>query len=254
MKNLYPFLPKYESSQCGEFYVEQVFVPKGTPLMYYDARAGIISRRPSPANTYWALRRRKDGSEPHHWMDTTQLEIEGLRFATLAARGKVLTSGLGLGVFPTLLLKLNKNVSSITVVEVESDVIKLISPFVDEAVGEGRVNYVCGNIFSYAESSRDRFDYIYLDIWDSIIGPIIQIQDARAATLQLLSSGGAVRVWLQELIERIEKRLPKKPVPPSGITIRPCLVCGKFPRNDYAGVCMDCADSLCISEMFLTEE
>lgn len=34
------------------------------------------------------------------------------------------------------------------------------------------------------------------------------------------------------------------------MTNKPCKRCGKAPRNDYGGICMDCADALGISEIF----
>ena len=30
----------------------------------------------------------------------------------------------------------------------------------------------------------------------------------------------------------------------------PCLLCGKHPRCDYDGICMDCADEMQVSEIF----
>ncbi|MGH9921994.1 MAG: hypothetical protein ACRD38_04515 [Nitrososphaerales archaeon] len=37
-----------------------------------------------------------------------------------------------------------------------------------------------------------------------------------------------------------------------GIVQTPCRLCGKTPHADYLGLCMDCADSAGISEVYTT--
>lgn len=36
----------------------------------------------------------------------------------------------------------------------------------------------------------------------------------------------------------------------TGVSDEPCRRCGKTPRMNYKGLCMDCADELGISELF----
>lgn len=77
------------------------------------------------------------------------------------AKGRVLVAGLGMGMIIHALAK-NAEVSSITVVEKESDVIALISPSLPKTE---KLNVVCADIFKWAPAIGEKFDTIYFDIW-----------------------------------------------------------------------------------------
>ena len=84
------------------------------------------------------------------------------------AFGKALTYGLGLGYY-ALEVALKKEVESVTVVDIDEEVISLFSSkilplFPREAAAKIRI--IKADAFEFAEKLKDgSFDYIYADIW-----------------------------------------------------------------------------------------
>jgi hypothetical protein len=83
------------------------------------------------------------------------------------AHGRVLIGGLGLGmILPPLLAK--DQVSHVTVVEVERDVIDLVQPAFVGQIAACRLELVHDDIRTWSPPSRARYDTIYFDIWPTI--------------------------------------------------------------------------------------
>jgi len=188
-------------------------------------------------------------------MSDTFLEQESLRLPVTLTTGHVLEIGLGLGLFPRL-IKRQKNspVKKITIVEKEPDVVALVYP----TIRFQRTEVVITDGKDYLESCKQigqKFDFIHIDVWQGINIAIMELEEWIELAKPCLTPDGRVWCWLQELYDRIKDKLPKEPVvnfrlfgtyPPS-----PCLVCGKVLRNDYAGLCMDCADTMEVSELYI---
>jgi hypothetical protein len=150
--------------------------------------------------------------------------------------------------FPTL-IKDYSSVTSITIVEKQKDVISLVYPQIQSR----KMTIINDDIFHYLETTNDKYDLIHVDIWNSLHAPIKEIEKVRLAAKHCLKTNGIIWCWLQELYDRIKDQLPKEPMLSGGIgSYDPCLMCGKTLRNDYAGLCMDCADLIEVSELFLT--
>lgn len=77
------------------------------------------------------------------------------------AHGNVLIAGLGLGMILHPILACDR-VASVTVVEQERDVIKLISPTLPVT---NKLQVHCGDIFTWMPPVDMRYDCIYFDIW-----------------------------------------------------------------------------------------
>ena len=102
-------------------------------------------------------------------MSNTPAEIAGCdRFIREACRrgGNILINGLGLGVVlqallggPTLTV-----ITSITVIEISADVIKLVAPYFTEP----RVKIIQGDAFTYKPPKGKRYSAVWHDIWDNI--------------------------------------------------------------------------------------
>ncbi len=248
MKDALPYKP----ASIPPFEIRQVTVPKGRQLMKYNPVAGriyyITTKKPV---SFWELRS-DDGTR---WMNTSDMEINGLALPVMRARGKVLTSGLGLGLFVRELFP-KCEVNSVTIIEREKKIIDLVMPQIDDGTPRTfDLHVVNEDLFDFARLSKKKFDFIYLDIWPDWIGPIKEADAAVAAVTPLLNPGSEVRVWLQELLDRVRGKLPTKPVLPGLIGIHePCILCSKVLRNDYAGMCMDCADMIGVSELFRHEK
>lgn len=238
---------KLEESECGNFSITKAVISKGTVMRTYTPHGFFYHDR---FNRDFPTVKLKEGKESI-WMSDTPLEQEALRVPTVLAHGDVLVLGLGIGLFPTLLRMRNKAVDSITIIERERDVIKLVY----DKVRFRKTRVIeCEAKKYFAEDCWGlEFDFIYIDVWGGIISPIKEIDEWTELAKHCLKEGGEVRCWLQELYDRIKHKLPKEPTEATSEVgfHDPCLICGKKLRNDYAGLCMDCADELEVSELFV---
>jgi len=182
------------------------------------------------------------------WMSDTPMEQEALRIPSIIARGDVLIVGLGLGLLPTLIKMRNKMVDSITIIEKNREVANLVY----SKIKSRKTSLLLNDGESYLAVPGRKFDFIFIDVWGSITAPIKEIGRWTDLAKGRLKSNGEVRCWLQELYDRIKDKLPREPVLKPGFpaVYDPCLLCGKVIRNDYAGLCMDCADELGVSELY----
>lgn len=73
------------------------------------------------------------------------------------AKGNVLVGGLGLGMYVSMIAK-KKEVTSITVIEKEKDIIKLMN------FKHPKVKIVNADIWKYLKKTKEKFDYAYVDI------------------------------------------------------------------------------------------
>lgn len=232
-----------EERQIPPFSLKKKVIPKGTNLDLYDPARGLIYKDSYPKD-FPIVILQEDGEV---WMSDTPFEQEGIVIPVALAKGHVLTSGLGLGLFPHL-VTYKQEVKVVDIVEKEEKVIKLVF----DQIKTPKMRVIQDDIYHYLETIPTRYDFIYLDVWADYIGPIKDVDRAVSLAQKCLKPGGEVRVWLQELISRVKHKLPKVPTPPGPVGLHPpCLICSKVLRNDYAGLCMDCADSLGVSELFI---
>jgi len=104
-------------------------------------------------------------------MSDTKPEIKDHIDFINKAKGNVLIHGLGLGmVARACLIKLE--VLSVTIVEIEEDVIKLVSPWLHEnAQNSGvRLEIINGDAYTYKIPQKIRWDVVWHDIWPDICG------------------------------------------------------------------------------------
>lgn len=92
---------------------------------------------------------------PHYWSMQN--------YANRSYR-KVLIAGLGLGLVIHELSK-NSNIDSITVIEIEEDVINLISPLLPKF--EINFEIIKEDFFKFIEYTSEDFDRIIIDLWTS---------------------------------------------------------------------------------------
>ena len=83
------------------------------------------------------------------------------------AYGDILNFGLGLGIVIFPLLD-DPTVKSIKIVELDKDLIELISPFIKERDVNNKVSIVHGDAFTYHRELKEKFDTIFFDIWPSL--------------------------------------------------------------------------------------
>lgn len=101
------------------------------------------------------------------WMAIKPNEIETMREPIAKAHGRVVAFGLGLGYF-AYMASLKDEVSSVTVVERDKNVIRL---FCDEILPQfehkEKIRIVKSDAFDFVndEKNKDAFDYVFVDLW-----------------------------------------------------------------------------------------
>lgn len=106
----------------------------------------------------------EDGRE---WMTLMPNETNTTKPALDAARGKVLTYGLGLGYF-TYMASIKDTVESVTVVERSEDAIKLFKEYIlPQFPAPEKVTVVKSDAFEFARSqmSSGGYDMVFTDLW-----------------------------------------------------------------------------------------
>lgn len=128
---------------------------------FTSMRAAFKGRGWVPAGTYTKLVCNGRGIV----MSDTPDEMRDHRYAVYRAKGHVLVNGLGIGMVLTNLLK-KPEVTTVTVVEIDADVIALVGPHYTDP----RVTIVHESAFDYAPPKGIRYGAVWHDIWDTICG------------------------------------------------------------------------------------
>jgi hypothetical protein len=161
-------LPKYQECRNGRFSIVSTKIEPQQPITVVSWRQAIFEmgmgkaravtlKLDIPDITYHL----KD-DEYGTWMSNSFQELSQADVSIRAAKGKVLIGGLGLGVIAQLIAE-KSNVSEITVVEKEKDLIDLIKPFLNP-----RINIIHADLFDYVkEIKRQQYNFAFLDIWQS---------------------------------------------------------------------------------------
>ncbi|MGF7047650.1 hypothetical protein J2T13_002155 [Paenibacillus sp. DS2015] len=104
------------------------------------------------------------------WMTITPNEIETMKEAVDQAFGNVLTFGLGLGYYAYMISE-KENVESITVVEMNEDVIDLFNKYVlPQFQNAHKIKIIKTDAFEYAQKhmSRGKYDFVFTDLWHDV--------------------------------------------------------------------------------------
>ena len=126
-------------------------------------------------------------------MSNTQMEINSHLEAFCRATGTVLIAGLGLGMYLYIIKDL-KDVKRIIVVEKEKDIIDLIGKyFIDD-----KIEIINADIFEY--ETDEHFDFIWIDIWDSI--NINNIKEMELLKKKFSKNSDSILCWSEDMINR----------------------------------------------------
>lgn len=107
----------------------------------------------------------KDGDTP--WMSLTPHEIETMKPAIEASKGKVLVYGLGLGYFAFMAAR-KENVSHVTVIENNQTIIDLYNEKILPSLPcKNKISIIKADAFEFAknETNESHFDYVFFDIY-----------------------------------------------------------------------------------------
>ena len=103
-------------------------------------------------------------------MTITPNEIETMQPVIDAAKGKVITFGLGLGYFPYMTSE-KQEVSSVTVVEKDVKVIRLFQKYIlPQFPHPEKVSIIPMDAFEYIEkhSENEKYDLAFADLWHDV--------------------------------------------------------------------------------------
>ena len=104
------------------------------------------------------------------WMAIKPNEIETMAEPIEKARGSVLVYGLGIGYFAYMVSQKN-NVSSVTVVERDENVIALFEKHIlPQFQNKHKIKVIKGDAFEYAkkEMKNGGFNYVFCDLWHDV--------------------------------------------------------------------------------------
>ena len=139
----------------------------------------------------------EDGRE---WMAIKPNEIETMKVPIEKANGKVVTFGLGMGYF-AYMASLKENVSSVTIVERDKNVISLfkthILPYFQNA---DKIKIVESDAFDYVKNqmSSEGFDYAFVDLWhDTSDGVDLYVKMKK---LEHFSKNTKFEYWIEKSI------------------------------------------------------
>lgn len=104
------------------------------------------------------------------WMTITPNEIETMKEAVDEASGHVLTYGLGLGYY-AYMVSLKQNVDSVTVVDMNEDVISLFRTYIlPQFKHADKIKIIKADAFDYAEKEmpKGNYDFVFTDLWHDV--------------------------------------------------------------------------------------
>ena len=135
---------------------------------------------------------------PKAWMTDNGEERCSMFAAAQLARGHVLVGGLGLAVYPQFALGLNCPVESLTIVERDPEIIRLVLPewFEQRPEHARLVTVVEGTIEAYLAETDKTFDTIYLDTWEDADSRFLaHINHLIALASQRCAADGRIQCW-----------------------------------------------------------
>lgn len=106
----------------------------------------------------------------HEWMSIKPSEIETTQPAIDSIEGNVVTFGLGLGYF-AYMASLKESVKSITVIEHDSEVIRLFERYLlPQFQYKAKVEIIFADAYEYAgkQMSGRNFSYAFVDLWHDV--------------------------------------------------------------------------------------
>jgi len=235
----------HKNKKIGKNALLKRTIPKGYELQFYKDGIGMcrcVFDTPYKTVTLTEL----CNGEEETWMSDTPLEYETNQKAIKLARGDVLECGLGIGLFTYYASKKNE-VKSITIIEENQNIIDLVYP----AIQNKKTKIINAKAKPFIKHTSQRFDVVHVDIWESVM-PYKQIDPMLKLSKRILKPNGVVTCWLEDFWQVIKKNVNEGARKNEGLQLTtPCLTCGKTNRNDFGGFCMDCADNLGISELFI---
>ena len=101
------------------------------------------------------------------WMSDTPAELNDHYEAAKNAYGHCLIAGLGLGIIVEACLR-KEEVTKVTVLEIEPDIIKMVGDYLIEKWGQERLEFIQCDALEWKPPKGVRYGMCWFDIWPSI--------------------------------------------------------------------------------------
>lgn len=139
------------------------------------------------------LKKLEDGSE-FGWIMNSYWEKNCYNSVAQDATGKILMAGLGVG-YEAFILDSKESVESMTIVECDEDIITLSTPVLANC---GKVTIVPDYILHFLETTVEKFDVIYFDIFPaSMIEFPDEVEILVKEAQKKLNPNGKIMFWKQ---------------------------------------------------------
>lgn len=146
------------------------FLPANTIMVYQEKSRDLDTLM--PINSYFIcdqplrLPAIVEGSTSACWMSVEPLEITSFQKFIDEAKGHVCLCGCGLG-YVAYMLSIKEDVESITIVELNSDIISIFEIYIlPQFKNKTKIQVVERDAIEYLSNTNlSRFDYINVDIW-----------------------------------------------------------------------------------------
>jgi hypothetical protein len=116
------------------------------------------------------------------------------------ANGNVLLFGLGIGVNILPLLE-DEEISHITVVDINSEIVDAIGPYIKNCDVNNKLTIITGDAFTYYQQlSETQFDVIYFDIWHFINSSTrTDMEILKELYKNNIKESGQIMYWCEDL-------------------------------------------------------
>ena len=250
-------LPEYPEVDRGAFRISKGFSKAGSSNNgWYNPRTARIMYIENPTSIEYPALEEYMNDRWAVWMSASPMECLSMKSHAKAASGHVLIGGLGLGILAWLCAS-KPLVKSVTVVELRQEVIDLVLP----VIAHPKIAVVNGDIWGYVDTTKERYDFISLDIWQNLGNAILDAFPAKERAARALKRGGSARTWLDEIAnrlsrtdalaksaERARRTRGKMLDEPKMVGDRACDFCGAKPFIDCYGFCPECFVNLGICQ------
>lgn len=150
----------YQMKQVGDCRIAKYTFQVGYyPYHGIDGYTFFSVKKPLICTTL--LQKKEGGLGWREWMVDSPTDYRAMQIYARKAYGKVLTTGLGLGLVTHELCK-NDRVESITIVELNPNVIELIQGYLPN---DPRIKIVNQDLWEFIKEDNTRWDCMIVDIW-----------------------------------------------------------------------------------------
>jgi len=180
-----------KEGEFGKWTLKKTTDKKGTDLYCYTTERGVIYK--DQADEDW-----KGVELKNQWgvmMTDNPFEQESYKPAIDFARGKILVSGLGVGLFNVLVEDKIKAgvISRLDIVELSKDLMDWVTQYIPMM----NTRVVVSDIQKYLDETDETYDFIFLDIWPGDLAAVLEGPILAEKAKRCLNPNGIVRYWME---------------------------------------------------------